>query len=115
MHQTIEVSETQYVIDADAVCVLYAKVSYAEQDGSVVESKAQISGIFQACASELPSRKDTDGFQYVYVWCCVNNITFQEIENEEDAWYWVVLKVPPNGFIELPNYTGELISHINIA
>lgn len=115
MHKAIEVKETNWVIDGDAVCVLYANVSYAEQDGTVIESKVPISGIFQACVLEMPPRKDKDGFQYVYVWCNVNDITFENTDDDQEESCWVVLKVPPNGLIELPNYNGELISHIKIA
>lgn len=112
MLKTVEIATTKYVFGAGAVCVLYAKVGYAKQDGTVTESAGEISGIFEACTLDLPPREDKDGFSYVYVWCCVNQIKFDDFD---DVDFWVVLKVPPNGYIELPNYCGDVISRVNVS
>lgn len=112
MLKAIEVKETDYVVGADAVCVLYAKVRYAMQDRNVAECQTPINGIFQTWPLEMAPRKDQEGFWFVYAWCNVNDIKFEETEEEG---CWVVLKVPPNGLIELPGYSGDLISHLNIA
>ena len=111
MLKPIEVAATDYLFGADAVCVLYAKVKYALQDGTPTESSSLVSGVFQSCTLETAPRQDEEGFRYVYVWCDVNEITFDELEIQRA---WVVLKVPVHGYIEIPNYCGEVITHINV-
>lgn len=107
MSKPLEVTVTDLGLAADAVCVLYAKVLYENEHGVVTECPRRISGIFRAWSLELPPRKDEHGDLSVYVWCAIN-------ETDDDA-YWFVLKVPQHGFIELPNYTGEIISRIKIG
>lgn len=110
MHELIKVTETDTVFGEDAVCVLYANVSYSLTDGTVLHSTTPISGIFHVCS--LGPRKDKDGFYHVYAWCLVNDLDASDFPDES---YWIVIKVPPHGLIELPNYIGEVITRISIA
>lgn len=112
MPKPIKVTDTDLVLDVDAVCVLYAKVFYANEDGVVTECPTPISGIFHSWPLEMPPREDENGYLSVYVWCLINEIKLDEGDEEG---YWLVLKVPPHGYIELPGYTGEVISRINFT
>jgi|GEM_PF-4522163 len=109
MCELIKISETDFVFNQDAVCVLYANVSYSTKDGTVYHSTDSISGVFHACS--LGPRQDKDGYHYVYVWCQVNDLEASDFPDDN---YWIILKVPLHGLIELPDHTGEVISRINV-
>lgn len=110
MVKPVKVTSTDLVFAADAVCVLYANIIYADKEGVVTECPTPISGIFQACTLEVPPRKDENGYLSVYVWCYINNVQPSDFEDG----YWVILKVPPHGLIELPDYCGEIIDRISV-
>ena len=112
MLKPVKVTETECVFGAVAVCVLYAKARYANEGGVVTECPTPISGVFQAWSLEISPRKDKEGFQYVYVWCDINDIQPEDVDEEA---YWIVLKVPAHGLIELPNYDGEVIRRMNVS
>lgn len=66
MPKQVRVRDTDLVLDADAVCVLYAKVFYTNEDGVVTEYPTSISGIFHSWPLEMPPRKDENGYLSVY-------------------------------------------------
>lgn len=111
MLKQVKVTNTDFVLGADAVCVLYAQVTYVNEAGILTECPTPISGIFEVCNLELPPRKNENEHLSVYVWCFVNDI---QPFNFDDG-YWLILKVSPHGLIELPDYCGEVIDRIDVT
>jgi hypothetical protein len=91
---------TEEVDFVDAACILFGKF----RDASGV-----VSGIFQISDLEMCIRQNADGSFVVFPYCY-----FDSFDRREDEIIIFGLLVPKHGLIKLPNYSGLVISNVEV-
>jgi len=92
----LRIAGMKTVTESNVVCVLFAKI----------ENNRHINGLFEILDHDLCTQKHADGFVSLQVYCSVNEM------DDSDA--RLKLTVHQNGIIRLTNFSGDVISHLEI-